>query len=314
MFFRNTIAIIKTKNTALYRISSFKFSSVSTRVDFGKAAAEYGKHRHGLPKRFFDELKSHGVALPKNKILDIGTGTGDVARKLTLMQCEVKAIDPSAKMIDQARTIDSKLNVKVDYSVGSAESITLPTHSFDAVTAVQAYHWFDTIPALQEISRVLKTDGQFVIASYDWKAKSGISWLSESLIRKYNPQWKVLDFYNKPQEDLLKFKFRDIKIVGFMEKEAYSHEDWVGRISTSYGIGPVLPKEKVTAFKAELTSQLRSEFPKEPLEIWHKCHIIFSRRPTFFASQSVKELIPDQTDQTDQSNYQFNQQMRRIVK
>lgn len=249
------------------------------KVDFGNAATEYGKHRHGLPLRFFEELKKNAIGLPNQKILDIGTGTGDTARHLAKNDSIVVGIDPSEKMIQQAQTIDRQHNVCVTYQVATAEYTKQLNNDFDAVTAIQAYHWFDRSKAIPEILRVIKPNGQFVIASYDWKTKTGASWISETLIRKYNPKWQELDFYTQPHLDLTNSNFRDIRKISFMHKEQYSQDDWIGRTCTSYGVGPSLPVEEVQNFKKELALKLNEKFSNASLDIWHHCHILISRPP-----------------------------------
>jgi ubiquinone/menaquinone biosynthesis C-methylase UbiE len=47
---------------------------------------------------------------------------------------------------------------------GTAERIPLPDASVAAVVVAQAFHWFDPLPALAEISRVLEPDGRLGLA------------------------------------------------------------------------------------------------------------------------------------------------------
>ncbi|MXY35877.1 MAG: hypothetical protein F4Y54_03750, partial [Dehalococcoidia bacterium] len=51
-------------------------------VDFGRAASDYATFRAGFPDRFFDELEAHGVGFAGIDAVDLGTGTGTVARGL----------------------------------------------------------------------------------------------------------------------------------------------------------------------------------------------------------------------------------------
>lgn len=285
IFYRNTLK--RNKYPILRRFPVRKFHH---NIDFGKASADYAQHRHGLPKQFFEELAREKILIPNTEILDIGTGTGDIARNFAKLGCKVTAIDPSVAMIEQAKQLDGNCNLQINYRVGTAEDIQLPSHHFDAVTAVQAYHWFNSSLALKEIARVLKYNGQFVIASYDWKSKTGASWITESTIRNYNPNWKEIDFYNQPKKDLHEMGFSNIRVTEFMHKEHYSLEGWIGRASTSYGIGPSLSVEKVSSFKKELQARLVASFPGQRLEIWHRCYMICAYSPSFFSHQNQKKV------------------------
>lgn len=49
-------------------------------VDFGKTAEDYGRFRAGMPLAFFERLAHFGIGMPRQRILDLGTGTGAIAR------------------------------------------------------------------------------------------------------------------------------------------------------------------------------------------------------------------------------------------
>jgi len=48
--------------------------------DWGKISHDYAAFRHGYPESFCELLFSLGVGLPGQRILDLGTGTGVLAR------------------------------------------------------------------------------------------------------------------------------------------------------------------------------------------------------------------------------------------
>ncbi len=51
-------------------------------ADFGKTANDYGRHRAGFPDEFFERLKALGILRAGMRALDLGTGTGTIARGL----------------------------------------------------------------------------------------------------------------------------------------------------------------------------------------------------------------------------------------
>ena len=54
------------------------------RADFGKTAADYGRHRAGFPDEFFERLAAMEIIRGGIRALDVGTGTGTIARGLAL--------------------------------------------------------------------------------------------------------------------------------------------------------------------------------------------------------------------------------------
>jgi SAM-dependent methyltransferase len=68
---------------------------------------------------------------------------------------QVTALDPSPEMLAHLRTVVPTARTLE----ATAEAIPLPVASVDAVTAAQAFHWFNAQTALSEIHRVLRPDG-----------------------------------------------------------------------------------------------------------------------------------------------------------
>ncbi len=105
------------------------------KVDFGKTATDYGRHRAGFPEAFFDRLVARGIGNIEQRVLDLGTGTGSVARGFARRGCRVTGLDPSSALVDEARRLDAEAGISVDYVVGTAEDTGLSARSFHLVVA-----------------------------------------------------------------------------------------------------------------------------------------------------------------------------------
>src|SRR5579864_7885414 len=93
------------------RKSSPTFNSIremGRQIDFGKTAADYAKHRAGFPEAFFERLAAAGVIRTGMKALDLGTGTGSVARGLARRGLEVTGLDKSIVLMEQAKLLDAE--------------------------------------------------------------------------------------------------------------------------------------------------------------------------------------------------------------
>ena len=64
--------------------------------DWGRTARDYARYRPGYPESFYDLLPRLGVGLPGQRILDLGTGTGVLARELAKRGATVTAVDVAA--------------------------------------------------------------------------------------------------------------------------------------------------------------------------------------------------------------------------
>ena len=102
-----------------------------------------------------------------DSILDIATGTGDLAINLTKTNAKkIIGLDISEGMLNVGR---EKINLKqlnhtIDMVVGDSENLPFENGSFDAITVAFGVRNFETLEkGLSEILRVLKPGGIFVI-------------------------------------------------------------------------------------------------------------------------------------------------------
>jgi ubiquinone/menaquinone biosynthesis C-methylase UbiE len=246
---------------------------VGTRIDFGKTAGDYAKHRAGFPETFFERLAATGVIRAGMKALDLGTGTGTVARGMAIRGLEVTGLDKSTALMEQAKLLDAEAGVAVRYVDRTAEATGFPGHAFDIVTAGQCWHWFKRDEAAREVRRILKPGGRLVIAHFDWIPLPGnVADATENLIRSYNDVWKLwggTGMYPQWMRDLGESGFRQIESFTFDIDAPYSHEAWRGRVRASAGVGASMPPDRVAQFDADLAAILTEKFP-EPMTVLHR--------------------------------------------
>lgn len=112
-------------------------------------------------------VASLSAALPR-RILDLATGTGDVAVMVSRAYPEVSVVgvDPSTKMLEVGREKIEKLGLaqRISFEVGSAERLPFEDDSFDGVTiAFGIRNVPDRAAALREMSRVVKRGGRVAV-------------------------------------------------------------------------------------------------------------------------------------------------------
>ena len=101
------------------------------------------------------------------RILDIATGTGDLAISLAKTNAkEIIGLDISDGMLEVGRQKikQKKLDNLIEMIIGDSENLPFEDHSFDAITVAFGVRNFETLEkGLSEILRVLKPKGIFVI-------------------------------------------------------------------------------------------------------------------------------------------------------
>lgn len=255
-------------------------------VDFGPTARDYARHRAGFPPELFFRLEANRHLEPGMRALDLGTGTGTLARGLARRGLVVTAVDVSRDLLSEAGRLAKLDRVELELLEAPAENTGLPDGAFDVITAGQCWHWFDRPVVAVECRRMLAPGGHLVIAHLDWLAfDDNVVDRTLTAISDFGGRWprRVAD---EGREGMYPAWTRDARAAGFEAVETFSFdvdvpytlEDWRGRIRASAAIGGSLPASAVARFDAELSARL-SDLP-ETLQVPHRVWVMLARRPS----------------------------------
>lgn len=164
------------------------FDSIARRYDIMNAAMSLGQHKHWRNKA----IKAAVKELPQKaqlKILDIATGTGDVAFRLHELfpSALITGIDLSDGMLDIARKKLKELPKKEQELIafGKGDSLAMPFHDgeFDLVTVAYGVRNFsDLRKGIEEMRRVLAVGS--VLCIIELSTPKG--WLTKPLYNLYS--------------------------------------------------------------------------------------------------------------------------------
>ncbi|PIS01587.1 MAG: hypothetical protein COT84_01570 [Chlamydiae bacterium CG10_big_fil_rev_8_21_14_0_10_35_9] len=225
-------------------------------LDWGSVSEEYALFRPPPPSSFFERLQKVGIGLPNQRILDLGTGTGFLARQFALQKAIVTGIDISEKQIQMAKSLSESL--PIEYLASPAENISFPDAHFDVITAMQCWPYFNQETLLPILEKILKPNGILMIGNFDHLSKqSKVASMTEELILKYNPNWTQAGYSGELSPPT---NITVQKMFYYDEEIAFTANSWIQRIVASQAIGTILSFQKIQDFKEEL-SVLLKPFP-----------------------------------------------------
>lgn len=253
------------------------------KVDFGRAARDYGEHRRGYPDKAFQRLERIGVPLGLQRVVDLGTGTGLLARALARRGASVTAVDPAQELLDEAARLDRAARVEVRYVRANAEDTGLPARSFRVATAGQCWCWFDDEAVLREVRRLVVAGGWLILLTFEWLPRSrSVGGATQQLILRFNPSWTMAGgsgWHPEWVAQLERAGLEAIESFSFDVDEPFTHETWRGRVRAGAGVETSLTPEEVVRFDRELAELLRVEFPHEPVSVPHRLYAVTCRIP-----------------------------------
>lgn len=147
-------------------MNALTHASCPDRRFWNKIAVKYSKQSLRDPNAFERKIAvTRGLMRPRDRVLDVGCGTGSLALRLAPFADHVSGLDFSAEMIRIAREKAVTLAVpNVSFELGSLDaSVPFQPESLDGITAYSILHLVKSRShTLEQIHRLLKPGGFFV--------------------------------------------------------------------------------------------------------------------------------------------------------
>lgn len=155
-------------------------------VNFNRAAETYEATR-GFPPGIGEEVADAAVAIvgPGARVVEIGVGTGRIARPVAARGVRVVGVDLSRRMMRQLTALTPPGPSAPRLVEADATRLPLANAAFDAALSVHVLHLIPNWPqAVAELRRVLRPGGVYVLG-YDWRPPE--AWSARLL-----QQWRTI--------------------------------------------------------------------------------------------------------------------------
>ena len=232
----------------------FLGSDYASQFQDESVAAVY-RRRPPYPSEIFDLLQD---LLPQDNahLLDIGSGTGEIAIPMAQRGVRVDAVEPSSAMLNIARAQHG--SDRVIWHNANAESYSYPD-DYDLVVCAQCLGWLDWSVVFPKFADVLTSNGWLaIVGQYGFDA---FPWQSEliELIRRYstNQDFEPFDLVEGLIErNLFEAKgFRKTRPLPFEQ----SIDDYIDSIHARNGFSrDRMPTGEADAFDAEVRDLLKA--------------------------------------------------------
>lgn len=142
---------------------------------FDNIAPAYDRLNHilslGIDRRWRSAVVRHLRISGARKILDVATGTGDLAIALAkgIPQAKITGIDLSEQMIrvGESKVSSRGLDGRITLQMADVEHLPFGSGEFDAVTVAFGVRNFENIPeGLAQMGRVLRGGGELVVLEF----------------------------------------------------------------------------------------------------------------------------------------------------
>jgi SAM-dependent methyltransferase len=118
------------------------------------------------------------------RVLDLGCGTGEVARRLAPRVAAVTAVDCSWRMIETARDMPGGDATNIEWVVAPVEELTL-RGPFSVALAAESFHWFEWDRACERVGALVPSRELVLI---EGRLEAGSPWAGElsPIIARYS--------------------------------------------------------------------------------------------------------------------------------
>jgi SAM-dependent methyltransferase len=203
---------------------------------FGSIAGLYDRYRPTAAPEFLDEL----AALKPRRVLDVGCGTGKVARALLDRGLDVLGVELDERMAQLAREHG------VEVEISGFETWDDRGRTFDLITCGDAWHWIDPVRGWRKIGRVLRPGGTVARFWNHHEVEEPLKSALEAVYREVLPEIEHGSSPRHGSDDDPRVEHRSYPWV-----RTHTADEWVALIST-YSVNQTLEPQRLARLQRAL--------------------------------------------------------------
>ena len=237
---------------------------------FKSTAKYYAAYRVPYPDELMGRLVADCNLDGRQRLLDLGCGTGQVFLPLAPHVGSVVAVDPDAGMLKYAARETARCGyANVNFVKAKAEEISIPFGTFDLVTAGASFHWMDRNAVGRAIaSDLLVPGGKLAILGSNslWHGAEPWHAVAREVIRRWLGENRragtgVFSAPSEPHQAVLTRLGYTIEEATFEIRHEWSVKTFLGYLySTSFSSLDLLGDNR-SRFEADLQGALRVHNP-----------------------------------------------------
>jgi SAM-dependent methyltransferase len=233
---------------------------------FGEIADTYDCFRPDYPPEICVRILG-AVAPPHHRLVDLGVGTGKMARGFIGEFREIIGVEPDPAMAEKLRKLEPRIQVRI----ATAEEVVFPAASVDLVTIGHALHWMDPAAVLSRVAEWLKPAGIFAICGGGFCSPEGAT--GEVVKREFEERWNAYrDPRTKKQfpEEVLRSdpRMSVLEVTTIHDVRKLTAAQYTGYCrSTSHGNAYMRSLNDRDQYWRDLESRFRAAQPIENIEV-----------------------------------------------
>ena len=214
---------------------------------FGAEAGRYDRARPSYPAALVERIVADS---PERRVLDVGCGTGIVARLFQAAGCEVLGVDPDARMAGHAR------GRGLEVEVATFETWATNGRAFDIIVSGQAWHWVDPVAGAAKAASALRPGGRFAVFWNVFQPPAGLGRAIAEVYRRVLPdlpsgQWDrpFLEIYEtmaaRTADGMRQAAaFGEPEQWRFGWERPYTRDEWLEQVPTFGGFSRIPPDQQ----------------------------------------------------------------------
>ena len=209
---------------------------------FGSDPERYDRARPRYPDVLIERIVA---GAPGRSVLDVGVGTGIVARQFRAAGCRVLGVDPDARLAKFAR----RTGVQVE--VSTFEAWEAAGRKFDAVVSGESWHWVDPVAGAAKAAEVLRPGGRLAVFWNTGQPPAGLDEAFAEVYRRVLPESVLARLGRRSIEEAhlamcakaadgmqASGAFDEPEQWRFEWTKSYTRDEWLDALLTSGGVIP----------------------------------------------------------------------------